>query len=160
MRTRRRRCWAGAGSALGQRHALRKARRPSPALNDPPEIPRRSVHRRRRRCRKLSRDWLPGRHGSTAGPCRDLHFATSGWPLGFSHDWRLATCAGNSRRFSGALCSTDTLGAGDCRWDIPRMLARSACAGQEPRQHGNAAGERGCGDGVTGRGRAIDTDRG
>jgi hypothetical protein len=34
--------------------------------------------------REFSRDWLPGRRGSTGGPFRDLHFATFGWPVGVS----------------------------------------------------------------------------
>src|ERR1700734_3505047 len=44
--------------------------------------------------------------GSTGGPCRDLHFATSGWPVGVSPDWRRAPCAcslGISRGLCGAL---------------------------------------------------------
>jgi hypothetical protein len=68
--------------------------------------------------RELSRDWPPARHGSSAGPGRDVQFATSGWP----HESRILSRLAarhlrwNSRRFSGSVKGTYPRGAGDCLW--------------------------------------------
>jgi hypothetical protein len=60
--------------------------------------------------RALFRDWPPGIYGSSRGSCRDLRFATSGWPLGPSPDWRRATCGG-LLGVSRGLCITLILAA-------------------------------------------------
>jgi len=79
--------------------------------------------------REPDRYWPPGRHGSSAAPCRDFRFSTSDCTLGVSPDWRRAIFAWTPCASPGPCAALNLQEPATA--DIPRMLARSARAGQK-----------------------------